>query len=195
MALFYAVIRRDSVSFVGFPFHSHVQVFLYEILLVCHLKCPCSCFSSHFFFLVIFVLIMLVLSVLFLMAIISLPLHFFMWSSRHCINASMHSWMLTSPLTSFLGTYSLSMSSLGCKALCIVMSFLVFWFICWSSSLAHFKNGPVYITRGTTHVFIPLIRFFYVLWFWVIFSFSSFFIFYFIFACLKVSTSNILMYM
>ena len=38
------------------------------------------------------------------------------------------------------------MSSLGCKALCIVISFLVLWSICPSSSLVYIK----YLTRGTT---------------------------------------------
>ena len=58
----------------------------------------------------------------------------------------------------FLDTYSLSTSSLGCKALCIVMSFLVLWSICWSS-LINFKNGSLYLTRGTAQLFIPLMIF------------------------------------
>ena len=49
--------------------------------------------------------------------------------------------VLVSPFPpSFLDRFSLSMSPLGCKAKCIVISFLVFWFIC--SSLVLFKNGP-----------------------------------------------------
>ena len=47
---------------------------------------------------------------------------------------------------SFLDTYNLSMSSLGCKALSIVIDILVLWYICWSSSLVHFKNSPKYLT-------------------------------------------------
>ena len=39
------------------------------------------------------------------------------------------------------------------------MSYLVIWSICWSSSLVHFKNSPKYLSRGTTQVLIPLIRF------------------------------------
>ena len=42
MASFCAVIRRDSFSLLMFPFLIHVQVFLCEISLVCHLKCPYS---------------------------------------------------------------------------------------------------------------------------------------------------------
>ena len=38
--------------------------------------------------------------------------------------------MLVCPLPPFLDSYNLFMSSLGCKALCIVISFLVLWFIC-----------------------------------------------------------------
>ena len=68
--------------------------------------------------------------------------------------------MLASPLPpSFLGTYSLSTSSPGCDALCMVISFLVLWSICLSSSLVHLRKGPEYLTRGKAQVFIPLIRF------------------------------------
>ena len=52
---------------------------------------------------------------------------------------------VASPLPpSFLNTYGLSMSSLGCKAFCIVINFLVLWSICLSSFLIHFKNDPEY---------------------------------------------------
>ena len=58
--------------------------------------------------------------------------------------------MLAYPLPpSFLGTYILSMST-RCKALCIVINFLIFWAI---SSLVHLKNGPNYLTLGTSKVF------------------------------------------
>ena len=40
----------------------------------------------------------------------------------------------------------------------MVISFLVLWSICLSSSLVYFKNGPEYLTRNTAQVFIPLIR-------------------------------------
>ena len=39
MALCCAAIRRDLVSLLRLPFHSHVQVFSCEISLVCRLKC------------------------------------------------------------------------------------------------------------------------------------------------------------
>ena len=42
---------------------------------------------------------------------------------------------------SFLYTYTQSTSSLECKALCILMGFLVLCSICWRSSLVHFMNG------------------------------------------------------
>ena len=73
MALFCAAIRRDSVSFLKFPFLSHVQVLSCEMLLISRLKRPWSCFSSHFCFLVFVILLSIVLSVLFLMAVISPP--------------------------------------------------------------------------------------------------------------------------
>ena len=62
--------------------------------------------------------------------------------------------MLASPLTpSFLYTYSLSMSSHECKALCIVFSFLSSVLI---SFLVCFRND---LTRRTMEVFIPLMRY------------------------------------
>ena len=45
------------------------------------------------------------------------------------------------------------------KALCIVIRFLVLWSIGWRSSLVHFKNGPGYLSKETTKVLIPLMRF------------------------------------
>ena len=74
------------------------------------------------------------------------------------MDASTQPWMLVNPLPSFLDTYSLSLLSLGCKPSCIVMSYLVLWFIRWSS-LVNFKNGPEYLMRGTAQVFISLIEF------------------------------------
>ena len=113
MALFCAALRRESVSLLRFPFISYVQDFSCEISLVCHLECPYSSFSSHFCFLVIFVLFMFVLSVLFLFTVISHPLHFLMESSSHLIDVSTLSFILASPLPpSFLGIYSLSTSFL-----------------------------------------------------------------------------------
>ena len=73
MALFYAAIRRDSVSLSMFPFLSHVHVFSCEMSLVSRLKRTQSCFSSHFYFLVIVVMLIVVSLVLILVAVISLP--------------------------------------------------------------------------------------------------------------------------
>ena len=47
MALFCAAIRRDSVSLLKFPFLSHVQVLLCEMLSISRLKRPKSCFLLH----------------------------------------------------------------------------------------------------------------------------------------------------
>ena len=89
MVLFCAAINKDSVSLKRFPFFRHVQVFSWEISLVYRLKYPYTCFSTHFF-LVIFVLLKLVLSLLFLEAVISFPPRFFMLSS--CIDVSIFSY-------------------------------------------------------------------------------------------------------
>ena len=50
--------------------------------------------------------------------------------------------------STFLDTYNLSTSSLGCNDLCMVISFLVLWSICLSSSLVHLRKGPEYLTRA-----------------------------------------------
>ena len=106
--------------------------------------------------------------------------------------------MLVSSLPSFLDIYSQSTSSLECKALCNVISFFVLSSICWSSSLVHFKNGPEYLTRRTAQVFIPFIRFCYIVWLLVAFSFfwdGLFKIFSFISTCLMLTASNIPKYL
>ena len=107
--------------------------------------------------------------------------------------------MLASPLPfSFLDTYSLSTLSLGYNALCIVISFIVLWSICLSSSLVHLRKGPENVTRGTAQIFIPLMRF--LLESFVSSSFLvllrySFWILSFIFPCLMVSVSKIPKYL
>ena len=68
-------LKRFSFS-LKISFLNHVQIFSFEISLVCRLKCLHSCFSSYFYFLAIFILLILVLSVLFPVTIISLPLNF-----------------------------------------------------------------------------------------------------------------------
>ena len=102
--------------------------------------------------------------------------------------------MLASPLPpSFLGTYSLSTSSLGCNALCMVISFLVFWSICLSSSLVYLRKSPEYLTSGTAQVFIPLIRFLsesFVSSSFLVLLRYSFRIWFFISSCSMVSASK-----
>ena len=149
--LFYAAIRKNSVSLLKFSFLSHVQVFSYELTLVCRLKYPYSCFSSYFCFLVIFVPLMLVLSVLFLGTVISFPSRFSTLSLSRCIDASTLSSMLVSPLPlSFLVTYRLSTSFQVCIVVsCFFLGGEGLWSIYLSSFFIHFKNGPDYLTRGT----------------------------------------------
>ena len=50
MALYYATIRRESISLLKFPFLSYVQVFLCEMSSVCLLKYLYSYFFFHFLF-------------------------------------------------------------------------------------------------------------------------------------------------
>ena len=130
------------------------------MLFISRLKRPYSCFSSNFCFLVIVILLSIMLSVSFQMAVLSPPSYLCTYSSSRCIDASTLSSMMTSPLPpSFLDTYSLSMSSLGCNAIFMVISFLVLRSICLSSSLVHVRKSPEYQTRGTAQVFIPIVRF------------------------------------
>ena len=107
--------------------------------------------------------------------------------------------MLTSLLSpSFLHTYSLSTSSHGCNALCIVIGFLVLWFICLSSSLVHLRKSPENLTRSTAQEFIPLIRFWlksFVSSSFLVLQRYSFWILNFISTCLIVSASKIPKYL
>ena len=106
--LFFVAIRRDSGDFIRFSFLIHVHFLSCKISLVCCLKYSYSCFSSNFCFLVIDVFLITVLFVLFLVAVISLSLPAFMYSSSHRIDASTLSSMLVSSLPrSFCLTYSL----------------------------------------------------------------------------------------
>ena len=113
-----------------------------------------NCFPSPFCVLVISVLLMHVLSVLFLMNVISFPLRL-----NHYIDASTLSWMLKrlrSP--SFLDTYNLSVSFLRCKTISIIMTFfcsLVYLFM----FSVHFKCVPEYFTTGIAQVFIHSMKF------------------------------------
>ena len=74
--VFFSALRRDSVFLFGFLFLIHVQVFSCENSLVCRLKCPYSCFSSHFCFL--FIVVLLILDMLFLVKVNSLSWLFFL---------------------------------------------------------------------------------------------------------------------
>ena len=134
-----------------------------------------------------------------MVAVINPLSYFSMLSSSRCFDASTLSSMLVSPLLpSFLDTYSLSTSSLGYHALCMVISFLVLWSICLSSSLVHLRKGSEYQTRDTDQVFIPLTRF--LLGSFVSSSFVdlqrySFRILSFISTCLMITASKILKYL
>ena len=122
MALFRVSLRRDSVSLLRFSFLCHVPAFHCAISLICRLIYPYTCFSSHFSYLVFVVLFVLILSGMLLAMVISSSLFFFMLSPCPHISAT----MLAIPLLpSFLYIYSLSISSLGCKAFCIIINFLV----------------------------------------------------------------------
>ena len=141
-----AAIRKYLLSLLRFPFLSHVQVFWCEISLGYCLKCPYNCFLLIFsscccsVYHCVFALV--------LVAVVNLSLFFFMKSSSHLIDVSTLASIVVSPLSlSFLDSYSLSVSFLGCKALCI-MSFLVLWAICWISYLVRFRTAPSILRRG-----------------------------------------------
>ena len=199
MALFCAAIRRHSVS-SDFPF----LLFSCEILPVCHLKYPCSCFSSYFCFLVIVILLIIVLFMLFLVAIINLTMLFFMYSLSPCIDVSTLFSMLVSPLPPFfLDTYSLSMSSLRCKVLCIVISSLILWFICWMffprpfqewSQVSYKGDSPGVYSFDEISAIVFGFKIFFLIWRKKFLKPNSFLIF-FISTSLMVSASNISQYL
>ena len=82
---------------------------------------------------------------------------FFMESLSRHIDASTLSSMLARPLSSsFLDTYSLSMSSLGYKVLRIVICFSCPLVHLSEFSPHHFNNDSVHLTRGTAHVLFLL---------------------------------------
>ena len=100
---------------------------------------------------VLFLLFVLMLPFLLLTAVISLPLHFsaffefLYWCIYTILNAG------ESSSSFFVDTYSLSISTIECKALCVVINLFFLWSISRSSCLVHFKNGPEYLTSFTLH--------------------------------------------
>ena len=184
-------IRRDSISLLGFPFFVHVYVFSCEISLVCRLKCPNSCFSFHFGFLLIFVLLVFVLPVSFLVAVIRLP-RAFLCSLR--VVVSMDQRYLQRRQVLFL----LFFCQCHLWVLCIIISFLVLWSLCLGSSQVYFKNGQEYPTRGQPRYLSLLSDSCYIVWCRIDFllswdSLSQFFSF--ISICLMMSAFSILKYM
>ena len=191
MALFCTAIWRDSVSLLKFIFLIHFQVLSCEMLFISRLKRSWSCFpcfchsviyrvvsifsdgcnqSSFVFFYVVFK------------------------SLYGCVNAVFDAGKSSSSLFSWY----MSTSSLGCNALCMVISFLVLWSICLSSSLVHLRKCPEYLTRGTAQAFIPLIRFLlenFVSSIFLVLLRYSFWILFFISTYLMVSASKIPKYL
>ena len=100
--------------------------------------------------------------------------------------------MLATSLPSFLNIYSLSTSYLECKTLCIVMKFSFsgpfLEVLLWSTS-----KMVLSILRGEQFRYLFLWwDFFYVVWFWVVFSFAwdILFLNFFDSVCLMVSAFN-----
>ena len=137
MALICASISRDSVSLLQFPFLSSVQVFSCKMTFICHLKRPQSCFSSHFSSYCHSVGHPVV-SIIFDGWSQSSFQFFYvvLKSSYRCVSIVFNVGKSSSFL--FLNRYNLSTSSMGCSALCMVISFPVLWSIClvllWSTS-------------------------------------------------------------
>ena len=170
MALFCAAIRNDSVSLFTFPFLRPDQVFLYEISLVCHLKYP-YCFSSHFLFscycYAVDPCVIWVVS-----GRCNYPFFVFLCSLRVVLSMNrcyLQCWRFF--LLLFL-THTTCQSSLGCKALWIVISFLVLWFICWSSSPSTLRMVSSIFEGGQPSCLSLWWGFCYIVWFQVVFSFS-----------------------
>ena len=124
-------IRRNLVSLIIFSFPSHAQLFSGGISLVYRLKYPCSCFTSHFCFLVIVILLIFSQPMLFLGRVINCSCLFvyIFDSSYQCIDAILNtdesSSSSSSSSSSFFSGHIKAMSSFLCKARCIVMSSFV----------------------------------------------------------------------
>ena len=144
-----------------FPFLSHIHVFSCEMSLANCLKWPYSFFSSHFCFRDIFVLLMFVLSVLFLVALISLPLHF-LYILR--VVVSMHwcylEWWHVLILLLFL-THTVSLRHLWVvrpyASSWVFLSSVPFVEVLLSSTLR--MDSSILRGAGITQVFIHLMRF------------------------------------
>ena len=163
MVLICAAIRGHSLSYLRFLFLSLVQILSHQISLVCLLKSPYSCFSSHFCFPVIFVLLMFVLSVLLVVTLIYLSMLFFfhfLWSIQVWMDASMRPstlwWVLVFLL--FL-IYTICL-----RHLWDVRPYESSWFYLFSGPF--FKVLPWTTSRmvpsilpGAAQAFIPLMKF------------------------------------
>ena len=125
MALFCAAIRRDSVLLLRLPFLCHVHVFSCEMSRVSRLKRPfllffCTLLFSGYLYSADTRFVSIASG-----SCNQFSSRFYMWSSSCCIDASTLSSMQENPLPpTFLDTYSLSRSSLECKALCMVISLI-----------------------------------------------------------------------
>ena len=106
--MFYATIKRNSVSLLKFFFLSPVLMFWYEVSSVCRLKYPYSCFSSHFCLLFCIVYPFALILQLILLADLGklFFLFFLMHSSRPYVDKCTQSSIFASPLSpSYLDTY------------------------------------------------------------------------------------------
>ena len=168
MALFRAAIRKDSISLKVSPCPS----FLVWDVAYLSLEISIELFFFPFWFSGYFRSVDVCVVCIVVSGCNQSSSVVFMYFSSFCIDASTLSWMLTSPHPPFLDTYSLSTTSLGYKALCIVISFLAE--ILLSSTL---RMIPSVLWVG----YLSLWWDFYVIWFRVVFSSSWVFSFNFFF--------------
>ena len=117
------------------------------------LKYSYSYFSYNSCFQVLIVFLFDIMLSLMLLDLFSIFFESLYWCIYAIFNTN------TIPLSPFLDTYSLSMSSFRCRDLRIVINLFILWSICLSSSLVPFQNSPEYLTRGSAQVFIPLMKF------------------------------------
>ena len=111
------------------------KFFSFEISSVCRSKYPYSYFSSHFCIFAVAILLIIILFVLYLISAIVFLCSFYVvfMSFYWCIHAPYNTGVLSSSFVFY--TNNLPMSWQGCKALCLVVSILVFGpFVCVLSS-------------------------------------------------------------
>lgn len=156
--------ERSPFYFLIPPLLSHAHLSLLATASVCFKDCPFSALSVQFCLRSFAILLLNPFAVSdiysgFLAAVISCSLLSCMYFCSPSIAVLVMSSILMRPHSpSFLHRYSLSTLLFGCKALCVIVNFLVLRSKERSSSLFQSRKGTEYVTTATAQVLIALIK-------------------------------------